>query len=259
MLSSLVSPLRFGILFGIVLLLAWRWMPRVWRALGIAVLVVCVALTTPLAANLLVQFQESRAKPDSACASDPPATIVVLGGGVTREAIDANDYAVLTEASLRRLFAAADLQRARPASVLVISGGVSRYSVSESALLGALAERLGVPESMRRHEERSRTTWQNAQFVAALQPAIASRIELVTSALHMPRARYAFEQAGYTVCPHAVDPRHARADGIGYFLPSTGALQKTDAALHEIIGEAAYRLGWLRDTARNPHVESGER
>ncbi len=259
MLSSLVSPLRFGILFGIVLLLAWRWLPRAARAPGIAVLVACVVLTTPLAANLLVQFQESRAKPDSACVSDPPTTIVVLGGGVTREAADVNDYAVLTEASLRRLFAAVERQRARPASTLVVAGGVSRYAVSESALLGALAERLGVPATRLRHEDRSRTTWQNAQFVAALQPAVASRIELVTSALHMPRARYAFEQAGYTVCTHAVDSRHARADGIGYVLPSTGALHKTDAALHEIIGEAAYRLGWLRDTARNPHVESGER
>ena len=259
MLSSLVSPLRAGILFGIVLILAWRWLPRSLRNLGVVVLVACVVLTTPFAANLLVQVQESRATPDHTCASDPPSAIVVLGGGVTREAIDANDYAVLSEASLRRLFAAADLQRARPAATLVIAGGVSRYAISESALLGALAERLGVPRSMQRLEERSRTTWQNAQFVAALQPAIASRIELVTSALHMPRARYAFEQAGFTVCTHAVDPRHARADGIGYFLPATGALQKTDAALHEIVGEAAYRLGWLRDTARNPHVESGER
>jgi uncharacterized SAM-binding protein YcdF (DUF218 family) len=258
MLSSFVSPLRFGLLLALVLVLLWRRLGPRARWLGVLAVAPCLLLTTPFAANLLVGLQEARGAA-SACTGEPPRTIVVLGGGVSREAANVDDFSVLTEASLRRMFAAADLQRAHADATLVVSGGVSRYAISESRLLGALAERLGVAGARLVLEQESRTTWQNARFVAALEPAIDRQIVLVTSALHMPRARYAFEQAGFEVCTHAVDPRHAGYDGIGYVLPATSALVKSDAVLHELVGEAAYRLGLLRDTARDPHVGAGER
>ena len=258
MLSSFVSPLRFGLLLALVLVLVWRHLGRRTRVLGIVVLLPCIALTLPLFANVLVGLQESRGA-EMACAGEWPSTIVVLGGGVSREAKDAGDTGALTEASLRRLLAAVDLQRAHADATLVVSGGISRYSLSESRLLGALALRLGVAESRLVLEQESRTTWQNARFVAALDPAIDRRIALVTSALHMARARYAFEQAGFEVCTMPVDARFATADGLGYFLPATSAVVKADAVLHEWVGEAAYRMGFLRDSARDPHEGAGER
>ncbi len=257
MLNSLVSPLRFGLLVALVLVFAWRHLGRRMRIVGVLALLPCFALTTPFAANALVGLQESRGDA-AACTTPYPSTIVVLGGGVSREAARSDDFAVLTEASLRRLFAAAERQRAADAR-LIISGGVSRYAASEASLLGALALRLGVPAERLVLEQESRTTWQNAQFVAALEPPVARRIALVTSALHMARARYAFEQAGFEVCTDAVDRRHAGYDSIGYFLPATGAVAKADAVLHELVGEAAYRIGFLRDRARDPHRGDGER
>lgn len=257
MLNSLVSPLRFGLLVAVVLVIAWRHLGRRMRIVGVLVVLPCFVLTTPFAANALVGLQESRG--DAAgCAAPWPSTIVVLGGGVSREAERADDFAVLSDASLRRLFGAVELERASNAT-LVVSGGVSRYAASEASLLGALALRLGVPAERLVLEEASRTTWQNAQFVAALDPPIARRIALVTSAVHMARARYAFEQAGFEVCTHPVDRRFAGYGGIGYLLPSTGALVKADAALHELAGELAYRLGLMRDGARDPHRGDGER
>ena len=258
MLSSLVSPLRLGVLIGLLAVLAWRWSPRALRVVWIAAILICVLLTTPLVANVLVGMQESRAAAGVACGESAPATIVLLGGGVSLAAKDADDVGVLTERSLRRLFAAVDLQRQHADAMLVIAGGISRYDISESALLGALATRLGVPAAALRLEERSRSTWQNACFVAELQPQIAKRIWLVTSALHMPRARYAFEQAGFDVCSWSVDARYSAGSGIGYFVPSTAGLENADAALHELVGEAAYRFGFLRDTARDPHAQAGE-
>ena len=258
MLSSFVSPVRMGVLLAIVLVFAWRRLGPRSRVLGVVVLLPCLALTLPFFANLLVGLQESRGT-EMACTGEWPPTIVVLGGGVSRAANDADDAGALTDASLRRLFAAVDLQRAHTDATLVVSGGVSRYALSESSLLGALARRLGVPEAQLVLEQASRTTWQNARFVAALEPAIDRRIVLVTSALHMARARYAFEQAGFDVCTHAVDARLAEADGIGYVLPATSAVVKADAVLHELVGEAAYRMGFLRDSARDPHEGAGER
>ena len=52
-------------------------------------------------------------------------------------------------------------------------------------------------------EERSRNTFKNAlESYRVLAPARASRrVYLVTHAWHMPRARLAFEHAGFTVIP----------------------------------------------------------
>lgn len=257
MLSSLVSPLRFGVLFALLALLVWRWLPKPLRVLAVFVLAGCLVLTTPLVANTLVGWQEAR-EPAMDCPAATWSTIVVLGGGVSREAQSNDDFAVLSEASLRRLFAGVELARMQPDTTLVISGGVSRFAHGESGLMGALASRLGVPTERLRLETDSRTTWQNARFTAELQPPVARRVVLVTSALHMPRARYVFEQAGFEICAQPTDFVHAPLGGIGYFLPSTSGLAKADLVLHELVGEVAYRLGLLRDTARDPHRDAGE-
>ncbi len=257
-LNSLISPLRLGFLLGLLTVLVWRWSPRWLRALLVSGIGLCALMTTPLAANLMVALQESRNDAHAHCADSAADTIVVIGGGISRAARDAGDVAVLTAGSLRRLIGAVDLQRARAMSTLVISGGVSRFGTREGELMHSLALRLGVPDAAIRLEQNARTTWQNARFVADLQPPIAKRIWLVTSALHMPRARYSFEQAGFEVCAWPVDSRTAVWGGIGYLLPSHAGLDKAETVLHEWVGELAYRIGMLRDLERNPHEGAGE-
>lgn len=259
MLTSFFSPVRFGVLLALLLLVLWRWMPRWMRVLASLPLAACIALSLPLVANQLVRFQESRAPAMDACAASAPATIVVLSGGITRQPGDASDFAALGEYSLRRLLAAVALYQAQPAARLVISGGEGQYGIAESALMARLARQLGVPAAAITLEARSRSTWQNAQFTRELEPVVDQRIWLVTSALHMPRALYAFREAGFDACAWPADSRFARANSVGYYLPSTGALDKSDAAIHEMLGEAAYRMGWMRSTTRDPWSGSDER
>jgi uncharacterized SAM-binding protein YcdF (DUF218 family) len=125
--------------------------------------------------------------------------------------------------------------------------------------MARFAEQLGVPGAAITLETRSHSTWQNAEFVAGLVPEPDRRIWLVTSALHLPRAIYAFEQAGFTICAWPAELRFAKAHSIGYYLPSTAALDKVDAVLHEVFGEAAYRMGWLRSASRDPWSNPDER
>jgi uncharacterized SAM-binding protein YcdF (DUF218 family) len=259
MLSSFFSPVRFGVLLALLLLVLWRWMPRWMRMIACVPIAACIALSLPLVANQLVRFEESRVPMADACAASPPATIVVLSGGITRQPADAADFAALGEYSLRRLFAAVALYRAQHAARLVISGGEGQYGIAESALMARLAEQLGVPGQAITLEARSHSTWQNAQFTRELEPAVDQRIWLVTSALHMPRAAYAFREAGFSVCAWPADTRFASANSAGYYLPSTGALDKSDAAIHEMLGEAAYRMGWMRSMMREPWSRSDER
>ncbi len=241
-----------------MLVLAWRGMPRSLRAALLVPLLACVLLATPWCANLLVHAVESRAT-YSTCAAPLPATIVLLGGGTQRIPMDETDVTARTEASLRRTIVAAAVQRAHPETVLVISGGVLFHQMEESRLMADLAERLGVPRAAMRLEGESRSTWQNAQQVAAMQPPIVRRIRLVTSDLHMPREQYAFEQAGFEVCATGAGSMYGQSNGLGYFLPSTSALEKSDAAIHELLGDFAYRAGWLRDPSRSMWSAPDER
>ncbi|WP_440225512.1 YdcF family protein [Dokdonella sp. MW10] len=260
MLSWLVSPLRLGVLAALVAVLLWRWLPRSLRVVAGLAVFACLVLTTPWAANHLVRWQEARASSPEDCIAPLPQTIVLLGGGVTTRPHDAGDVKALSPASLRRSLAAAERYGLEP-SPIVVSGGPSPYAgsdVTESALMATLLERLGVPREAIREEARSRTTWQNARFTAELDPAVPRRIWLVTSELHMARAEFSFREAGFDVCAWPAERLQATGGRFRYLLPATSALAKTDAALHEILGEFAYRRGWLRDGARAPESQTGE-
>ena len=257
MLSWLLSPLRGGFVLALLLWLLWRWLPRWLRAIGISGLAIAWVLATPLGANALVTAVESRAPTAAECSEPLPSTIVLLGGGVQVSTRDPLDYRVISSPSVQRVFAAARLARQQPDAQIVISGD-SFWGVPESTLMSRLLVELGIAPERIREEPASRTTWQNAQFTAALQPPIARRIWLVTSALHLPRALFAFEQAGFDACAWPADTRYAGWIGWGYFFPASSAIQKSEAALHEIFGDFAYRNGWLRNADRQPSPDSGE-
>lgn len=259
MLNTLISPLRSGVLLALLLLLAWRWLPRWARIFTAIPLIVCILLGLPTVANPLVRWQESRMVVAPECDSDPASTIVVLGGGISRRPNDASDFSALGESSIRRLFSGIERYKRQVDASVVISGGAAQYAIAESTLMARLAQEMGVRPDAIRLEVQSRSTWQNAEFVAAMDPAVGRRIWLVTSALHMPRASYAFAQAGFQVCAWPADPLAAEANGVGYYLPSTTALRKSEAVIHEWVGEAAYRMGWLRSATRDPWSSGDER
>ena len=108
-------------------------------------------------------------------------------------------------------------------------------------MLQNFAEQLGVPSGMIRREGNSQTTWENAEQLRALKPALPERIWLVSSALHLPRALIAFRAAGFQPCPYVSDRRYLPPGGIGYYLPQSSALRKSELAIHEIAGELLYR------------------
>lgn len=256
--SWLLSPLRAGLLLALLLWLSWRWLPSLLRLLGLVGLLGAFVLATPLGANALVALLEARAGDPAQCPAPLPQAIVLLGGGVQMSTDNPADVSALSQASLRRGFAAAELARRQPDAAIVITGD-SHRGVAESALLARFLVDLGIDASRIRQEALARTTWQNAQFTAALQPPVPRRIWLVTSALHMPRSLHAFAEAGFDACAWPADRRHASWDNIGYLLPGSSALQKSEAALHEIAGIVAYRIGWLRGNDRDPPPDSGER
>jgi uncharacterized SAM-binding protein YcdF (DUF218 family) len=240
-----LSPLGFGLLLALVLWLRRRRLSRRALRIGIVVEILCLALMTPLGANVLTTWQERRSPKPDACAAPQPHVIVLLSGGMRRDAADAGDFDVLNTASLQRTLAAVALARRVPDAELVIAGGArvgGGNDIAQGAVMAEVAKGLGVPASAIRIENASTTTWENATRVRALEPALPARIWLVTSALHMPRSLLAFRAAGFDPCAYPGDVRSGPFDSPADLLPSAGAIANSDAVLHEWVGELIYRL-----------------
>lgn len=233
----LFSPLTWALLAGLVLLARWRALGRIARAALLTVEFVSIVAMTPLGANALVWLVESRVAQNDSC---PVTPIVMLAAGFEREPANAHDFAALEADSIRRALAAAELWRHTPEETLVLAGG-GPYAISESAVLTEFLQQLGVPAQNIHSEGRSQTTWENAEQLRKLQPALPTRIRLVSSALHLPRALVAFRAASFEPCAVASDRRYIAPGGVGYYLPQSSALRKAEAAIHELVGEAVYR------------------
>ena len=194
---------------------------------------------TPWVANRLLG-QLERDAPRAACAS-APEVLVVLAGGVDLRPRDAADFGALNGASRRRMDAAITAWRAAPGTRLLLTGGASaRHAPPIAELMAAYARWAGVPEYALRLDVESLDTWQSARAVSARIPP-GTRLGLVTSASHWPRARLAFDASGLRPCAVVADVRRLPAGLPWALIPRLGALEKTEDALHEIVGLAWYR------------------
>ncbi|HTV89986.1 MAG TPA: YdcF family protein [Stellaceae bacterium] len=213
-----------------------------WRggiALALASSVCLYVAATPGFSAFLLQRIESRLP--RAVDLHPAQAIVVLGGDVKPgNGRDIPDR--LGRLSLERLIFAADAYHRLHLPVAVSGGLIEGAHTSEAALMQkALEDEFAVP--VKWTEDRSRSTWENAAFTARLlRPAGITRIVLVSQAWHLPRAIWAFRQAGMTALPWLVPRAAPQFDQTSDFLPSPTGLTRTFLALHEMIGGIYYRL-----------------
>jgi uncharacterized SAM-binding protein YcdF (DUF218 family) len=93
-------------------------------------------------------------------------------------------------------------------------------------------------------EDASTTTWENARDVARiLVERGVTRVALVTSAYHMPRASLAFARAGVVFVPAPTGfLAEAAPWRVGDLLPSFVALRESFLALTEYAGALLYSV-----------------
>jgi len=147
----------------------------------------------------------------------------------------------LNQSALERTIAAVRLYHQGQVPRLLFTGGPC-CGWSVSALMAMLAMDLGVPKDAILLEEHSTRTRDSAVYSAALlkQNGMDSVI-LVTSPLHMLRARLAFSAAGVSVHPVFASQRNlllvsSASERIALLLD----------VLHEYLGLAFYRArGWI--------------
>lgn len=236
---------------GIGVALAWlagwrRWRRLAW-GLGAATLLLFLAAGCgPLPQWLLAGLQRSWAAAPAPVWASRNA-IVLLGAGTL---LPRHGAAQPTPAGARRILEAAmlyrDCETAGAQCLLLVSGGDSQgHHVTEAAVYGGVLRRLGVPASDLQLEARSRSTWQNAEFVRPLLQAWApQRIVLVTSGWHLRRSLLYFAHFGIHPVPADGGDLSAQLS----WWPQSSNLALCDLALHEYAGIARYyeyeRMGW---------------
>jgi uncharacterized SAM-binding protein YcdF (DUF218 family) len=208
---------------------------RTGWALLVAGLATLWLLAIPVVADALRRAAE-RCPPLDLTRPVQAQAIVILGGAADR--LGAPEYGgepAVSQRLLERVNYGAFVAR-RTGLPVAVSGSHEALAMSAS-----LARDFGI--RTRWAEDRSRDTFQNAQFCAELlEPLGITRIVLVTSAEHEWRATQEFVSAGFTVVPAPVGLYVPSEIGPQIFLPDVVALGYSREALYEILGDLARQV-----------------
>jgi uncharacterized SAM-binding protein YcdF (DUF218 family) len=211
---------------------------RRFRRTGLLLCAIAVGslwlLSTPIIANRLTRSVSTFPPLDLAQPVSADA-VVILAGGVRRFAPEYNEDAP-NEITLQRIVYGARVARVTRLPVLV-SGGRG-----EARTMATFLERdfATTPQWI---ESESRNTHENALFSAPiLKQAGISRIVLVTSATHMPRAAAEFVAQGMQVIAAPVSLYSPRQGVLARWIPGIAGMRDSYNALYELTGDAARRL-----------------
>lgn len=212
--------------------------------------------STPFVASLIGYSIESQWPPQKAQNVQEADVIVLLGGGMGA-CPDKVPYPTLYGAA-DRVWHAARLYRKGKAPIIIPTGEGAKDCEKK------LLEDFGVPEEAIVCEDEARNTEENAFFVKKLLEDRAQRglvkrganevrppsIILVTSALHMPRAKLMYERyaSGFKIisaaCDHECTIGWLSPRRPGDFIPSVYSLATSSYAFKEYLGYYGYK--WLR-------------
>lgn len=206
----------------------------VW--IGAMVFVSAPRLVNPMLIHYEQQFVEA---PE--CLQSRP--LVLLGGGVDSLAKRADQIEHMDKATYVRSVAASRLALKFPNTPVLVAGGALR-ELSEAQVMGQFLRKMGVADSRIYEEGDSMNTFENARNVKRLidQREFAEHINLVTSALHMQRAKAVFEKQGLTVCPIATDFQGLYSVPNTAWWPQISAMNKFDLLMHERIAMLVYGI-----------------
>jgi uncharacterized SAM-binding protein YcdF (DUF218 family) len=233
-LGGLLMPLPLLGLFAIImLLLAFKGRKS---ALFMALLscITLLLLSTPLVANLIIKPNQPTALAFNALKHPKIDKIVVLGCDVNpNPALSANNQ--LGNCALTRLVEGIKLAKHYPNAQLIVSGG-GFYKITNSSLMYQTAINLGISKHRLVQNPSAMDTAAEAKLLAA--QLVDYKVALVTSVLHMPRAKDLFNAQGVEVIPAATDYHNFAALPLHRQLtPNADALRVVTQYSHELMGK----------------------
>ncbi len=170
--------------------------------------------------------------------------IILLGGGIIEGVADFSGKSIPASDMMARLVDAVRLYN-RYRLPVIVSGGSAGGEEKEAIVVRRFLIDLGVNTNDIIIEDASRDTVENALNVKRifLKRRFTKGL-LVTSAYHIKRARYLFEQAGLDVLPYSSGYLSEKKSCFSIFelLPNIGDLRKSAIAIKETIGIVFYYL-----------------
>lgn len=227
---------------GIWALLAKK--PKTKKILLIVLISVAFLTSNKVVVNELSLMWESEIQP---LQSNHPRTALVLGGYAEWD--ESRNKVQMAEAA-DRLYEAILLYKSQQIDTFIISGGAATLNKKrkpESVYVRDYLKQMGVPASIILIDSTSKNTWENAVNSKKILDAHshAAPVLLITSAIHMPRARRTFKKCrvNFVAYPVHFISNPARGYTIGdYLVPSTEALSQFDAIIKECVGLLVYKL-----------------
>ena len=237
-LPLIASPLFFVL---IVILIGTYLKSKKISFFGLLILIFC---SLPIISNKLIFFLEkdySRKEISNVSKAD---AIVVLSGMVSTIKTNGKISYEFNNA-VDRILSGIDLFKEDKASFLILTNGKMPWSlgIPEGEYLKKFSIKFGIPEDRILLTDNVQNTDQEAKSVRKLLKTNKANIILVTSALHMPRAKKVFEATNIKVIPFAVDFRTSiKKITIIDFMPSANSLKDTSNFFREMIGRLYYDL-----------------
>ena len=237
-LPLIFSPLMLVIM--LVLLGAYLKSKKITLT-GIVILVIC---SLPIISNKLISYLEINYTPQKISNISSADAIVVLSGMVNT--IKTNDgYKYEFNNAVDRFISGIDLYKNNKAPYLVFTRGKYRWSVGipEGEYLKEMAIKYGVPSDSIILTENVENTDEEAKSLKKIFNNKKTKLILVTSASHMPRAIKVFKAADLNVIAYPVDFKTKNKNfTIIDLIPSAGSFSATNYFVREIIGRTYYKL-----------------
>ena len=236
-LPIIVSPL------GLIIILLFFGVFRKRMLPSMIALILLIILSLPIVSRQLIKFLEQGYTLISPNNVDTADTVIVLSGMIRTIKQNNEIYYEFSDA-VDRVFAGIELLKLNKAQKIILTRGKLPWSLGmpEGEFLAQFVKSQGINKNQVILTEVVQNTNDEAIAVSKILPK-NSKIILVTSAFHMPRAKTVFENQNLKVIPYAVDFRlGVKKMDVLDFLPQANAFKDSSFYFREIIGRAYYSL-----------------
>ncbi len=242
------SPLVWIIVGLAVTFVLWLLKSKATKIWFLITFSLSLLFTNPLLVNTLFHYWEKYPEQNITKHTHRQYDFAIVLSGMVSKDAKHNQYN-FAESSDRILEAARLFHQNKVGKIIITGGNASIHyeQPPEAAILKSFLSELGLPDSCIIAELKARNTYENALYssrIPELNQNKNSRILLITSAYHMPRAEACFRKQNITFTAHPVDfyVPFIKTDFHSIFVPSILALEKWNILLHEWIGFFYYTL-----------------
>lgn len=235
--SALLMPLPALLLlggFGLVLLWFTRRKGLASGCIAFAFLGIFLVSFQPIATSLLRPLEREN-EPFIPTAETVDFVMVLGSGHVIDHAMPITSE--LSRTSLMRLAEGLRIHQLYPESKLILSGYGGGQEISQARMMAKVALALGAKKNDILLLETARDTWEEAFQAASVVGD--KKLVLVTSASHMTRALYEFDQAGLNPTPAPTNflASNKIKQPWERYQPKAKYLEQTERYWHETLGQ----------------------